>query len=112
MRHITLITTGGTIEKTYDEATGVLDNRRSVVQRMLRRLRLEETSISTLQLMSKDSLHMTEEDRRRIADVVAATLTGAPATTSGVVVLHGRPLGRALPRPAGAGGADRGDAPV
>jgi L-asparaginase len=89
MRHITLITTGGTIEKTYDEATGVLDNRRSVVQRMLRRLRLEETSISTLQLMSKDSLHMTEEDRRRIADVVAATLTGAPATTSGVVVLHG-----------------------
>ena len=35
MRHVTLITTGGTIEKTYDEMTGELANRRSVVRRML-----------------------------------------------------------------------------
>ncbi len=74
MRCLTLITTGGTIEKTYDEQTGSLDNRRSIVRRMLRRLRLEETSVSIIELMSKDSLIMTDEDRRRIAEVVGAVL--------------------------------------
>ena len=59
MRHITLITTGGTIEKTYDERSGELTNRRSIVGRMVRRLRLEDTKVSTLELMSKDSLHLT-----------------------------------------------------
>ena len=42
MRNITLITTGGTIEKTYDEVSGQLLNRGSIVKRMLKRLRLEE----------------------------------------------------------------------
>jgi hypothetical protein len=67
MRSITLITTGGTIEKTYDEQTGSLDNRRSIVRRMLRRIRLEDTSVSIIELMSKDSLLMTDEDRARIS---------------------------------------------
>lgn len=91
MRHVTLITTGGTIEKTYDEQSGQLLNRRSIVQRMLRRLRLEDTSVGIVELMSKDSLHMTEDDRCRIADVVQATIGTAesPAPTDGVVILHG-----------------------
>ncbi|MBL0871413.1 MAG: asparaginase [Phycisphaerales bacterium] len=96
MRRLTLITTGGTIEKTYDEQTGSLDNRRSIVRRMLRRLRLEETSVSIIELMSKDSLIMTDEDRRRIAEVVGAVL-GAQGggggaggeDVQGVVILHG-----------------------
>ena len=61
MRKITLITTGGTIEKTYDEHTGELANRRSLVRRMLSELRLEETEVSVFELMSKDSL---AHDRR------------------------------------------------
>lgn len=91
MRHITLITTGGTIEKTYDEMTGELANRRSVVRRMLRRLRLEETTVSTIELLSKDSLHMTEDDRTAIVEAcraAGAERSGAPSGT-GVVVLHG-----------------------
>lgn len=90
MRHITLITTGGTIEKTYDERTGSLENRKSIVARMLRRLRLEDTSIATIPLMTKDSLHMTEEDRERIADAVRAS-GGAmgPRMGAGIVILHG-----------------------
>lgn len=82
MRRLTLITTGGTIEKTYDEQTGSLDNRRSIVRRMLRRLRLEETSVSIIELMSKDSLVMTDEDRRRIAEVVGAVLGTANQQSS------------------------------
>ncbi len=86
MRHVTLITTGGTIEKTYDEQTGSLENRRSIVDRMIRRLRLEDTAVSTIELLSKDSLLMTDEDRTTIAEAVEAVLRVKP---TGIVILHG-----------------------
>ena len=92
MRQLTLITTGGTIEKTYDEQTGSLENRRSIVRRMLRRLRLVGTEIHTLELMSKDSLLIDEHDRQRIVDAVidADGAGGQGATlTTGIVILHG-----------------------
>lgn len=91
MRSITLITTGGTIEKTYDESTGALENRRSIVDRMLKRLRLTDTLINTVQLMSKDSLELTDTDRRRIVEAVrvAGAGTDMPTDTAGVVILHG-----------------------
>jgi len=88
MRNFTLITTGGTIEKTYDESSGKLDNRRSIVRRMLRRLRLEETRISIIELMSKDSLLMTSEDRERIAATCKLVVSSVPPP-DGVIILHG-----------------------
>jgi L-asparaginase len=109
MRHLTLITTGGTIEKTYDERSGSLENCRSLVRLMLGRLRLEETTVSIHELMSKDSLHMTDDDRRRIVEAVhAAGAADSLATEcSGVVILHGtdtlhatgEALARAYPNP-------------
>jgi L-asparaginase len=90
VRHITLITTGGTIEKTYDESSGELANRRSIVRRMLSELRLEETEVNVFELMSKDSLEMTDADRTRIVEAVR--LAGAAreaAETGGIVILHG-----------------------
>jgi L-asparaginase len=101
MRRVTLITTGGTIEKTYDEDSGKLTNRRSIVRRMLQELRLEGTEVAVLELMSKDSLDMTDRDRGRIAEVVRAILGEGgeaggvpagdeePAAQAGVVILHG-----------------------
>lgn len=90
MRTITLITTGGTIEKTYDEGTGQLLNRGTIVRRMLRRLRLEDTGVRIVELMSKDSLLMTDEDRDRVVESVRIALSGARAgDCAGVVVLHG-----------------------
>jgi len=88
MRRVTLISTGGTIEKTYDEASGALSNRTSIVPRMLRRLRLEDTRVTSVQLMHKDSLDLTDEDRRRILDTVRLHADGA-GPGDGVVVLHG-----------------------
>ena len=88
MRRITLISTGGTIEKTYDEMSGELSNRTSVVPRMLRRLRLEQTQVNSVPLMNKDSLDLTDADRARIRDAIrlhAAELS----TGDGVIVLHG-----------------------
>lgn len=89
-KHVTLITTGGTIEKTFDERSGALTNTRSIVRRMLARLRLEGTSVGVIELMSKDSLLMTAEDRARIVEAVRAggALAGS-VECSGVVVLHG-----------------------
>lgn len=87
MRRVVIITTGGTIEKTYDERTGLLENRGSIVQRMLRRLRLEGTRVDIIELMSKDSREMTDEDRSRIVSAVREAV--GQADTGGVVILHG-----------------------
>lgn len=91
MRHLTLITTGGTIEKTYDEMTGELSNRKSVVRRMLKRLRQEDTAISIIELIAKDSLHMTDDDRASIVKALDACGADRPPASpgSGVVILHG-----------------------
>jgi L-asparaginase len=86
VRIITLITTGGTIEKTYDEQTGELANRRSIVRRMLSELRLEEAEVNVLELMSKDSQFMTDGDRVRIMEVVRAM---CGVGEGGIVILHG-----------------------
>lgn len=85
MRHVTLITTGGTIEKTYDEQTGELSNRGSIVRRMLRRLRLEGSRISIVELMSKDSLFLTDADR----ELIAAGVANHQNITDAIVILHG-----------------------
>lgn len=91
MRTVTLITTGGTIEKTYDERTGKLDNRTSMVRRMLSRLRLEDTAVNIIELMSKDSLFMDDNDRNQIVQAVRGACgdPSDPRGASGVVVLHG-----------------------
>ncbi|MEL7472553.1 MAG: asparaginase [Planctomycetota bacterium] len=91
MRRVTLITTGGTIEKTYDEGTGALQNTRSIVHRMLRRLRLTDTDVNVIELMHKDSSLMTDEDRRRVAEAVHAVggSTDLETETTGIVILHG-----------------------
>src|SRR5947199_4677836 len=89
VRKIALITTGGTIEKTYDEHTGELANRQSIVRRMLAELRLEETEVNVFELMSKDSLEMTDADRVRILEAARATGACEEGTTTGIIVLHG-----------------------
>ncbi|MEZ6318884.1 MAG: asparaginase domain-containing protein [Phycisphaerales bacterium] len=86
MRRITLIATGGTIEKTYDERTGRLDNKVSIVHEMLGLLRLEGTAVQAVPLLQKDSLDLTDEDRQRILEAVRSA---ADAGADGVIVLHG-----------------------
>jgi len=85
MRRIALLTTGGTIEKVYDEFTGKLVNRGSIVRRMLARLKLVDTEVHHRELMSKDSLEMTDEDRRSVVEAARA----AAAAGEAVVILHG-----------------------
>lgn len=88
MRRVALVTTGGTIEKTYDERTGALINRSSIVDRMLHELRLEGAEVVICPVLEKDSLEMTEEDRGLIVNQVRQALERV-GPGGGVVVLHG-----------------------
>lgn len=83
---VVIITTGGTIEKTYNEFDGSLENRgTSIKNRILSKMRLPYTNISVHPIMSKDSLYMTDEDRVLIAKTVQEEMKRQHP----IVVLHG-----------------------
>jgi L-asparaginase len=84
-RRIALISTGGTIEKTYDELSGVLANHVSVLDVMLASLELRGVEVQRVALLNKDSLEMTPDDHTLIAD----TATRMATEYAGVVVVHG-----------------------
>jgi len=84
-RRIALISTGGTIEKSYDELEGVLHNQYSNLEIMLASLQLEGVEIVRVPLMNKDSLDMTEQDHALIAQTVGSMAV----THDGVLVVHG-----------------------
>jgi L-asparaginase len=84
-KRIALISTGGTIEKTYDELSGFLANRVSVLDIMLASLQLRGVTINRVPLMNKDSLDMSEADH----DLIAATAAEQTANHDGVIIVHG-----------------------
>lgn len=85
-KDILIITTGGTIEKTYDEFDGSLENRgTSIKNRILSKLRLPYTNIIVHPVLSKDSLYMDDADRKLIAETIAADM----AHNAPIVILHG-----------------------
>jgi len=83
--NITILTTGGTIEKTYNERDGSLKNYHTILPRMLTGLRLPDLDISHEQVVFKDSLEMTEDDRQR----VLAAARRALSVSDAIVILHG-----------------------
>jgi L-asparaginase len=82
---IALVSTGGTIEKTYDELSGVLANRVSVLDVMLASLQLNGVEIERIALMNKDSLEMSEADH----DLIASRVAELARNHDGVVIVHG-----------------------
>jgi len=82
---ITVITTGGTIAKTFNEAEGLLHNERPVVEAIVRELRLPDLKISYRHILYKDSLHLTDADRQLILGTVKEAMTACDA----IVVAHG-----------------------
>lgn len=84
-RRIVLISTGGTIEKTYDELSGVLTNEVSVLEVMLGQLQLGGINLERVSLMNKDSLDMSDEDHQ----LIATTALYKARECDGVVIVHG-----------------------
>ena len=84
-KQIALISTGGTIEKTYSEMEGVLHNQFSVLDVMIARLQLEGVELIRVPLMNKDSLELTTAHQTLIAN----TAGSMAVTHDGVVIVHG-----------------------
>jgi L-asparaginase len=84
-RRIALVSTGGTIEKTYDELSGALANRVSVLDVMLASLQLHGVEIERIALLNKDSLEMSEADH----DLIASRVAELAQNHEGVVIVHG-----------------------
>lgn len=83
---ILILSTGGTIEKTYDEYDGSLTNRETVIQeKILDRLRYPWLRFVVKAIMSKDSLDMDLEDRKIIYEAIRRF----EEMNSPMVVLHG-----------------------
>lgn len=85
VRHVYVLTTGGTMEKVYSEQTGAVANVGSKIDRYLRLLRLTDCEVNVVPLMNKDSLEMTDQDRVLILGMVRGLLKeNAP-----IVITHG-----------------------
>ncbi|MFW5652947.1 MAG: asparaginase domain-containing protein [Planctomycetota bacterium] len=80
-----MLSTGGTIEKTYNESDGTLGNQRSVLDIMLASLVLHGVVIDRVAVMNKDSLDMTAADHDQITLVAGAYAN----SHDGVVIVHG-----------------------
>lgn len=84
-KKIALLSTGGTIEKTYNESDGTISNQRSVLEIMLASLVLRGVVIERVPVMNKDSLEMTDADHERIATVAGVYVD----SHDGLIVTHG-----------------------
>lgn len=82
---IAILTTGGTIEKKYNETDGSLRNVGSVLEEILQSLRTPGLEMRHVFVMSKDSLDMNDADRQTILTAVREALTLDDA----VMIVHG-----------------------
>ena len=85
MQTIYLITTGGTIEKEYNEQLGVVLNTSSKIGQYLKQLRLPDCEVKVIPLMNKDSLEMTSADRAILVNELSKLLP----QKFPVVITHG-----------------------
>lgn len=79
---ILIVTTGGTIDKVYFDAKSEFEVGDSVVGRLLEQAHVRER-FEIVPLMRKDSLELSDADRARIRDAIAAR------TERRVVITHG-----------------------
>ncbi len=82
---ISVILTGGTISKTYDQRTAVMRNDEPVAKRMIQSLHLNDAKVKLVELLNKDSQDFTDEDR----EAVARRVRIASRRNDAVVVVHG-----------------------
>lgn len=79
---ILILTTGGTIDKQYFDALSEYQIAESVIEKLLKTGRVMHP-YRIVELMRKDSLELTAEDR----ELIRATIAAAPETR--VIVTHG-----------------------
>ena len=81
-----ILTTGGTIEKIYNLSEGKMENVGTNIKAYLKQtLKLPNTSVRVVEVMSKDSLDLVEKDRMIIVENIQEQLH----KTDAIIVLHG-----------------------
>jgi L-asparaginase len=85
MVNLAILTTGGTIDKTYNEHEGSLLNDKTMIEEILKLLRLPDLSIKYIHVMNKDSLDMNGEDRKQILEAID---TSRPFSDA-ILIIHG-----------------------
>lgn len=86
MKKLIVLTTGGTIEKVYDEEDGALKNGPSIFrENILSHLRLPLYEIQVYEVFSKDSLDIDDQGREFLAQAVALELNRAVP----ILIIHG-----------------------
>jgi L-asparaginase len=86
VQSVIIVTTGGTIDKSYDEFEGTLGNRETFIkEQLLSKLRLPYTYLHVFSVFSKDSLNLTDYDRTLLVKTISTQMEkGDP-----IVILHG-----------------------
>ncbi|MEC8560736.1 MAG: asparaginase domain-containing protein [Planctomycetota bacterium] len=82
---LSILTTGGTIEKTYSPHSGALANEASILDILLGELELPEVAVRRIAVCNLDSLDMTDADHQAIVDAVRTEADHA----DGIIVVHG-----------------------
>jgi len=82
---VAILTTGGTIEKPYNESDSTLANVGSVLHYILGSLRHYELDIRRIPVMSKDSLDIGDTDRQTVLYAIKAAMPQNDA----IIVIHG-----------------------
>ncbi|HVP11085.1 MAG TPA: asparaginase domain-containing protein [Phycisphaerae bacterium] len=83
--NVAILTTGGTIDKTYNEGDGTLRNVGSALHEIIDQMRLPELTWKHIPVMCKDSLEMGDQDRTIVLQAVRVALM----TDDAVIVVHG-----------------------
>ena len=84
-KRIAILSTGGTIEKTYSESDGTLANQRTVLEIMLASLTLHGVTIDRVPVTNLDSVEMEDVDHERIVKVASAYAE----SHDGLIITHG-----------------------
>lgn len=82
---IAMLTTGGTIEKTFNEYDGSLRHALTSLPKLLSTFRLPDLVIETKQILFKDSLQITDGER----ELILAEVREAAAVADAIIILHG-----------------------
>ena len=82
LQHLTIVTTGGTIDKIYFDDKSTFQIGESQIGEILKALGVAFT-FDVIALMRKDSLHMTDDDR----DLIRRTIAAQPHRH--ILVTHG-----------------------
>lgn len=82
---VQIISLGGTVAKVYSKSEASMVNGKPIVRTIVESLRLPDLDMVYVDLMRKDSLDMTDDDRKQVSAAVNSALENNDA----IIIVHG-----------------------